>query len=128
MGKLRISSRRARELARSGKPHLAKLARAGAEFEMRHVGASCPACGYVFTRGVLVVDGALPELTTAPNMTRQWTGAATVCTRCKRPLIVAEPGRFRLMDPIEYMQLSHEERRAFEFMRSVAREHMSDQS
>lgn len=131
MVKVRISSRRARALAREGKTHLAKIGRAGVELRFDHAGVHCPACGYVFNNGVTPLGDhaaeSIPELNTPPNPGRAIDGQVGVCTRCRRVLVL-DAGRFRLMDPIEQMSLSREELGAIEFLRAIARETTVKQS
>lgn len=79
--------------------------------EFHHIGAKCPACGYVFTNGFSGVDmpGAAYSGRKHP---------ITPCTRCRRVLEVNDAGP-RVLDPVELLLLSDLERSHLAYLETM---------
>lgn len=74
-----------------------RLEKSGFKLMFYAVGATCPACGYVFSNGFSSVDG------------RPHTEASVaLCTRCLRPLILEPPGVLRLPTDKERAEIEAE--------------------
>ncbi len=83
-----------------------RLKKSGGKIMFFARGATCPACGYVFSNGFSrITDGeATPD-----------EPSATICTRCLRPLVLEPTGVLRFPTDAERAEIeaaeeSHEQR------------------
>lgn len=82
------------------------------KLEYRHAGASCPACGYVFNLGFSTYS--------EQGRSSCKTGETfTVCTRCRRVLIVADSGAIRLLDETGKLLLTPDDLKSLDIMREL---------
>ncbi len=85
-----------------------------ARLEFRHVGARCPSCGFVFTKGFSTLT--YPKGTSGLDQKKE---SLTLCTRCRVPLAVSHvegPAPLRVLDETAKLLLTEADREAMRDM------------
>jgi hypothetical protein len=77
-----------------------------------HVGAKCPACSYVFTKGFSPVEMPGDDDKDRPG------GPITPCTRCRRILQLRDDG-LHLLTEVDLMLMTDKERQDIAFLEKM---------